>query len=117
MLTFYQYPNCSTCKAAKKELDNLGLVYQSIDIKRNPPQVDLLKRLVETSGLNLKTFFNTSGNSYRQLGLKDTFDQLTLDEALSLLANDGMLIKRPFLLDGDQLLQIGYRTPYKALDL
>ena len=63
------------------------------------------------------TCFNTSGNSYRELGLKDKFDDLTLDQALDLLASDGMLIKRPLLVKDNKILQIGYRTKYKDLNL
>ncbi|MFV8214595.1 Spx/MgsR family RNA polymerase-binding regulatory protein, partial [Streptococcus pluranimalium] len=91
--------------------------YRSVDIKTNPPKVSLLKELLENSGLDLKKFFNTSGNSYRELGLKDKFDSLTVDEALELLSKDGMLIKRPILIKDDKVLQIGYRTPYAELDL
>ncbi|MGZ7144767.1 ArsC/Spx/MgsR family protein, partial [Streptococcus pyogenes] len=73
--------------------------------------------LMEKSGLDLKKFFNTSGNSYRALGLKDKFDTLTVDQALELLAADGMLIKRPILIKDGKILQIGYRTAYEELDL
>lgn len=117
MYTFYEYPKCTTCKKAKKELQDLGLAFEAIDIKNNPPQVDILRQLLEKSDMNLKQFFNTSGNSYRELGLKDKFDDLTVDEALALLSKDGMLIKRPILIDKDKVLQIGYRTPYADLHL
>lgn len=117
MYTFYEYPKCTTCRSAKKELTELGLTFESIDIKSNPPKVSLLKELLENSPYDLKKFFNTSGNSYRELGLKDKFDDLTLDQALDLLASDGMLIKRPLLVKDNKILQIGYRTKYKDLNL
>ncbi|MET3643643.1 arsenate reductase family protein [Streptococcus gallinaceus] len=117
MYTFYEYPKCTTCRAAKKELTQLGVEFEAIDIKTNPPQVEILRSLLENSPLELKKFFNTSGNSYRALGLKDKFDDLTVDEALSLLASDGMLIKRPILIKDGKVLQIGYRTEYKELGL
>ncbi|HEO3118361.1 TPA: Spx/MgsR family RNA polymerase-binding regulatory protein [Streptococcus agalactiae] len=117
MYTFYEYPKCTTCCSAKKELTELGLTFEAIDIKSNPPKASLLKELLENSPYDLKKFFNTSGNSYRELGLKDKFDDLTLDQALDLLASDGMLIKRPLLVKDNKILQIGYRTKYKDLNL
>lgn len=117
MYTFYEYPKCSTCKQAKAELKSLSLDFEAIDIKTNPPQMEILRSLMEKSGLDLKKFFNTSGNSYRALGLKDKFDTLTVDQALELLAADGMLIKRPILIKDGKILQIGYRTAYEELDL
>lgn len=117
MYTFYEYPKCSTCQKARKELVALGVDFESIDIKTNPPQVEILRDLLDKSPFDLKKFFNTSGNSYRALGLKERFDTLTVDEALELLAVDGMLIKRPILVKDGQVLQIGYRTSYEDLGL
>ncbi|MFC3927090.1 Spx/MgsR family RNA polymerase-binding regulatory protein [Streptococcus caprae] len=112
---FYEYPKCTTCKKAKKELTELGVEFEAIDIKENPPSVAFLKDLLTASNVPLKSFFNTSGNSYRALGLKDKFDTLTIEEALELLAADGMLIKRPILIKDDKVLQVGYKTVYEAL--
>lgn len=117
MLIFYQYPVCSTCKKAKADLLRLGVEFEDINIKTNPPSVETLRQWVTSSDFALKSYFNTSGNSYRSLGLKDKFDQLSMDEALILLANDGMLIKRPILVQDGKVLQIGYRTGYEDLNL
>ncbi|HEM3725818.1 TPA: arsenate reductase family protein [Streptococcus suis] len=117
MILYYEYPKCSTCRAAKAELKSLGLEFEAIDIKATPPSADQLKSWMEATGLELKKYFNTSGNSYRELGLKDKFDSLTVDQALELLANDGMLIKRPLLIQDGKILQIGYRTKYENLGL
>ncbi|HEM5173507.1 TPA: arsenate reductase family protein [Streptococcus suis] len=117
MILFYEYPKCSTCRAAKAELNSLGLEFEAIDIKSTPPSAEELKAWMEATGLELKKYFNTSGNSYRQLGLKDKFESLTVDQALDLLANDGMLIKRPLLIQDGKILQIGYRTKYENLGL
>lgn len=115
MILFYEYPKCSTCRAAKAELKKLGLEFEAIDIKTTPPKAAQLKEWMDATGLELKKYFNTSGNSYRELGLKDRFADLTVDEALDLLANDGMLIKRPLLIQDGKILQIGYKTPYENL--
>ncbi|HEM2877030.1 TPA: arsenate reductase family protein [Streptococcus suis] len=117
MILFYEYPKCSTCRAAKAELKSLGLEFEAIDIKSTPPSAEELKAWMEATGLELKKYFNTSGNSYRELGLKDKFDSLRLEQALNLLANDGMLIKRPLLIQDGKILQIGYRTKYENLGL
>lgn len=117
MIIFYQYPKCTTCKRAKKELDELGWNYEAIDIKANPPKAEVFKEWIRDSGGEVKKFFNTSGQSYRALNLKDEIDKISLSEAADLLAADGMLIKRPLLVKDGKLLQIGYRTPYINLDL
>lgn len=115
MLTFYEYPKCSTCRQAKKELKDLGVDFEAIDIKTTPPAVETFEAWLANNDLPLKKLFNTSGNSYRQLDLKNRFNQLSQSELIELLSQDGMLIKRPILLKGDTILQIGYRTLYKSL--
>lgn len=117
MIVYYEYPKCSTCRAAKAELNRLGLAFEAIDIKEQPPTVEQLRQWMEATGLELKQYFNTSGNSYRSLDLKDRLPNLSVEEALTLLSQDGMLIKRPLLIQDDRILQIGYRTPYQELDL
>ena len=117
MFTFYHYPKCTTCQRAKKELDQLGISYQAIDLKENPPTAKILGELLDSSDYSLKQLFNTSGNSYRALGLKDKFASLTREEALNLLAADGMLIKRPLLVKDGKLLQVGHRKSYRELGL
>ncbi|MGT2911256.1 arsenate reductase family protein [Streptococcus cameli] len=117
MLTFYEYPVCTTCKRAKAELKMLGLEVETINIKENPPSQSQLKEWLASGDYPLKSFFNTSGNSYKSLGLKDKLPTLSEDEAVDLLAADGMLIKRPILVDGDKILQIGYRKPYEELGI
>ena len=76
-----------------------------------------LRELLEGADLELKKFFNTSGQSYRSLGLKDKLPTLSQDEAVKLLSSDGMLIKRPILIKDGKVLQVGYRSPYKDLNL
>ena len=56
------------------------------------------------SGLPLKKFFNTSGNSYKNLGLKEKLPTMSDDEQITLLATDGMLVKRPLLVTEKRVL-------------
>ena len=115
MLQFYQYPPCTTCKRAKKELEELGLDFDSINIKENPPQVEQFEAWLAQGRFKLKQFFDTSGQVYRDLGLKDKLATMDEKEALTLLASNGMLIKRPLLVKDSELLQIGHRTSYQDL--
>lgn len=102
-VTFYWYPKCSTCRKAKKWLDENHVSYEEVHIVDNPPSRALLEDLYKESGLELKKFFNTSGQKYRDLGLKDKIKEASDEELLDLLASDGMLIKRPLTTDGNKV--------------
>ncbi|MFS0822113.1 arsenate reductase family protein [Bacillus sp. 1P02SD] len=102
-LTFYWYPKCGTCRKAKKWLEEHQVAFEEIHIVENPPSKEQLKEMYENSGLELKKFFNTSGQKYRELGLKDKIGSASEDELLDLLASDGMLIKRPLTTDGNKV--------------
>ncbi|KPJ21911.1 arsenate reductase family protein [Streptococcus phocae subsp. phocae] len=116
MFTLYHYPKCTTCKKAIADLKHHTDQFEVIDIKENPPKAEQLKAWMAQSDGRLKQFFNTSGQRYRELGLKDKVDTMDATQAAELLATDGMLIKRPILIKDGQLVQIGYRTPYENLD-
>jgi arsenate reductase (glutaredoxin) len=107
-LTFYWYPKCGTCRKAKKWLDEHQHTYEEIHIVDNPPSRDVLKELHQKSGLDLKKFFNTSGQKYRELGLKDKMKSVSEVELMDLLASDGMLIKRPILTNGEKVT-VGFK--------
>ena len=94
-MLFLQYPPCSTCQKAKKWLDDHGVAYTARHIKEENPTADELREWVARSGLPIKRFFNTSGLVYKNLGLKDKLPTMTAEEQLTLLASDGMLVKRP----------------------
>ena len=117
MLEFIEYPKCSICKKAKNELDKLGLEYKDVHIVEETPSEKVILKWIETSGFELKQFFNTSGIKYRELGLKDKVGTLSNKEAAKLLASDGMLLKRPILVKDGQIQQIGYRKEYEELAL
>ena len=107
-MLFICYKNCTTCKKAQKWLDQEGLSYEVRDIKDDNPNADELKVWFEKSGLPLKRFFNTSGQIYRQNNIKDKLPTMSEEDQLNLLATDGMLVKRPILVDGDTVL-VGFK--------
>ena len=102
-LEFIQYPKCTTCKKAEKWLKDNGIAYESVHIVEQTPSKEQLQAYYELSGLPLKKFFNTSGNKYKELGLKDKLADMSEEEQLALLASDGMLIKRPIVTDGKKI--------------
>lgn len=105
---FVHYPKCTTCKKAEKWLQEKGVDYEARDIRNENPTYEELKQWHETSGLDIKKFFNTSGMLYKEMKLKDRLPSMSLEEKLELLATDGMLVKRPVLVIGDQVLT-GFR--------
>ncbi|MGN0475235.1 MAG: arsenate reductase family protein [Acutalibacteraceae bacterium] len=107
-MLFIQYPPCSTCQKAKKWLDEHGLNYTDRHVKEQNPSYEELKKWYEMSGLPLKRFFNTSGLLYKSMNLKDRLPTMSEEEQLRLLATDGMLVKRPIIVDGDTVLT-GFR--------
>lgn len=108
MITYYAYPKCTTCRKAKKWLDDQGIEYNEINIAEAPPSKEQLSEIYAASGVDLKKFFNTSGMKYRELGLKDKLADMAEEEQLELLASDGMLIKRP-LAYGDGKVTLGFK--------
>ena len=108
MVKFICYEKCSTCKKAKKFLDDNGISYELRDIKEHNPSLEELKCWYEKSGLPLKCFFNTSGLLYKSLQLKDKLPLMSESEQLSLLSTDGMLVKRPLLI-GDDFVLTGFK--------
>lgn len=107
-VTFYWYPKCSTCRKAKKWLEDHSISFNEVHIVENPPSFQELKSLYEKSGLELKKFFNTSGKKYRELGIKDKVNTASEQDLLNLLSSDGMLIKRPIVTDGEKVT-VGYK--------
>lgn len=107
-MKFICYPKCTTCKKAKAWLDSKGLDFEVRDIKEDNPTYEELREWHRLSGLPLKSFFNTSGLLYKSMELKDKLPDMTEEEQLRLLSTDGMLVKRPILIDGDRVLT-GFR--------
>jgi len=107
-MKFYWYPKCGTCRKAKKWLDDHHVKYEAIHIVDEAPDKGEIKELYVKSGLELKKFFNTSGNLYKELGLKDKLPSASEDEMLDLLASNGMLLKRPIVTD-DSKVTVGFK--------
>lgn len=107
-MLFVCYPKCTTCQKAKKWLEDHRVGYTLRDIKADRPTLEELTDWYQRSGLPLKKFFNTSGLLYKSLELKTKLPQMTEAEMLSLLASDGMLVKRPILVT-DTAVLVGFR--------
>ncbi len=106
---FIEYPPCSTCKKAKRWLDDHGIAHTDRHIVESNPTANEIEVWQEQSGLPLRRFFNTSGMKYRELGVKAQLDAGMSDEdARALLATDGMLVKRPIVVAGDIVL-VGFK--------
>ncbi len=108
MILFIQYPRCSTCKKAKKWLDEHGIQYQDRHIVEDNPTAEELREWIGLSGLPIKRFFNTSGMRYRELQLKDRLPQMSEEEQIELLSSDGMLVKRPLVI-GEDFVLVGFK--------
>lgn len=103
-MLFIEYPKCSMCKKAKKYLEEHGIEFEDRHIVEENPTKEELAEWIRISGKPVKKFFNTSGMKYRELGLKDKLPQMSEEEQIELLASDGMLVKRPLLIDGEMVL-------------
>ena len=107
-MLFMEYPKCTTCKKAKKWLEDHGVAFEDRDIKLENPTAEELKEWHAKSGMLLKKFFNTSGLVYKELQLKDKLPGMSEEEQYALLATDGMLVKRPLVI-GDDFVLIGFK--------
>lgn len=107
-MLFMEYPKCTTCKNAMRWLDDHGVSHEDRDIKENNPTAEELKGWYEKSGLPLKRFFNSSGQVYKALNLKDKLSDMSEEKQIQLLATDGMLVKRPLLI-GDDFVLVGFK--------
>lgn len=103
-IKFFEYPACSTCKKAKKFLNENKISFEDIHIVENPPEEKELEEIYKNSNLDIKKFFNTSGLVYKEMGLKDLLPKMSENEKINLLASNGKLIKRPLLVKGKKVL-------------
>lgn len=103
-MLFIEYPKCSTCKKAKKWLDDHNIKYEDRHIIENNPTFDELKEWYHKSNLDIKRFFNTSGMLYKEMNLKDKLLNMNEDEMIEILSTNGMLVKRPLIISDDVIL-------------
>ena len=107
-MLFIEYPKCSTCQKAKKWLNAHNIVYTNRHIVEDNPSYEDLKEWYEKSKMTLKKFFNTSGLLYKEMQLKDKLPVMSEEEQLKLLATNGMLVKRPLIVE-DEMVLIGFK--------
>lgn len=104
----YEYSKCSTCRNALKFLDSNHVDYEKAPIVDTPPTKAELRKMLAFQGGNLKKLFNTSGEVYREMKIGAKLDSMSENDALDLLASNGKLIKRPFVL-GDSIGLVGFK--------
>ena len=107
-LKIYHHPNCTSCKKALKHLQQREVNFTAHNIIDLPPGQKELTAMLRNYQGNIRRLFNTSGQAYRQADLKTKLGQLSDEQALALLASDGMLVKRPFIIDDDGNGLVGY---------
>ncbi|KIH71610.1 Spx/MgsR family RNA polymerase-binding regulatory protein [Salinicoccus roseus] len=108
MITLYEYPKCTTCRKGKKFLEENDVEFESIDMVKQPPAAGTLAEMMERSGKNVDEFFNKRGKRFKELELKERLDEMAEDEKVELLSTDGMLIRRPLLYDGSDVV-LGFK--------
>ena len=106
-MLFLEYPKCSTSNKAKKWLNDNNINYEKRNIKEINPTFEELEKWYQLSTLDIKKFFNTSGKLYREQGIKDLMKTATIEELLTILASDGMMVKRPLLIS-DKFVLVGF---------
>lgn len=107
-MLFLCYPRCSTCQKAKKWLEEHNIEFTERNIVEENSSFDELQTWYKQSGLPLKKFFNTSGLVYKEMQLKDKLPSMSEEEQLKLLASNGMLVKRPMVINEDKVL-VGFK--------
>ncbi|MCH4177117.1 MAG: arsenate reductase family protein [Streptococcaceae bacterium] len=115
-MDFIEHPGCSTCKKAKRWLEDQQISFNDYDIRKDTPSKAQILEWLSQGRFQSKQLFNTSGQKYRALGLKDQLTAMDDDARASLLSSDGMLIKRPLIVEEGQLLAVGFKEAnYQAI--
>ncbi len=106
-LKFYAYKNCESCRKARWFLESHGIPFEELEIRENPPSRGELHRMLGAREGKISSLFNSSGRDYREMRLKDKVPEMETDELLRLLAGNGRLVKRPFLI-GEKVAAVGF---------
>lgn len=112
-IVMYMYPKCGTCRSAFKSLQQKGIDPEIVNLFETPPTSEQLEEMIAKSGLDIRKFFNTSGEAYKEMQLKDKLPGMSREEMLALLASNGRLIKRPIVFDGSRVT-VGYKEDQYA---
>ena len=107
--TLYTYANCDTCRKAVKWLQKEQIEVVEKPIRDTPPSPAELRAMLDHVGGDLRKLFNTSGRDYREMKLSARLPELSTAEAIKLLAANGNLIKRPFLM-GEGFGLVGFNA-------
>lgn len=107
MLKVYTYANCDTCRRAVKWLHAQELAFTEHAIRETPPKVAELKVMLAAQRGELRKLFNTSGRDYRAMEIGAKLPNMTEAAAFECLAQNGNLVKRPFLL-GEGVALVGF---------
>jgi len=121
-LKLYTYAKCSTCRNAVKWLRERGIVFTEHAIRETAPSPAELRTMLAAYGgpSELRRIFNTSGLDYRAQGLAQKLPEMSVDEALALLGQNGNLVKRPFLIgehEGRCVALVGFKQAEWAAQL
>lgn len=101
MVTIHTLANCDTCRRAVQWLRARNVAFVVKPIRETPPTVPELRRMLAHQGGDLRRLINTAGREFRALKLADRLPTMSESEVLALLASNGSLVKRPFLLGSD----------------
>lgn len=107
-ITILCYPKCGTCRKAEKWLKEHGIDYKYRPIKEEKPTKEELSLWLRQSKLPVNKFFNTSGLLYKEQNMKEKVKTLPEDDLLTILASDGLMVKRPIVLSGNSVL-VGFK--------
>jgi arsenate reductase (glutaredoxin) len=108
-MILYGLAHCSTTKKAYDHLVRRGVAVSLVDYRVNPLTKEQLFAYHNQSGQPITAWLNTTGQAYRER--KDELAGATVEEILTLMANEPMLLKRPLLVSS-AVVQAGYREAF-----